>query len=118
MPNDAFNRRMEGLRRGIAEQGRQGPPGSADAYAEMVVLVEGVLTVIPETAAEIAEQMRAGDSEWPVDTGYSRDRWRATESGISNDADYAEIAEERAGNPALRFVQRQAQRVIDRLDNG
>ena len=41
------------------------------------------------TASRIASEMRQGDAKWPVDTGFSRDSFTASDTRIENNADYA-----------------------------
>ena len=88
---------------------------SREVYAELDDVLEGMINAIPEIASELADELVGGRSAWPVDTGYSRSRWRSTEDGIQNDASYAEIVELRAGEPALDYVRDNTQRVVDEV---
>ena len=47
--------------------------------------IEGALT---PTVAEVASDIRANQSGWPVDTGLSRDHFRPAATRIANDVPY------------------------------
>lgn len=86
---------------------------SSQVYAELDHIFANMINLIPEVANEIADNLVAGESAWPVRTGYSRSRWRGGETGISNDASYASYVEERQDEPALSYVQSTAQQTVD-----
>ena len=62
----------------------------ADALREVNRRFEGLVANLPQRVSlRLAGRLKAGESDWPVRTGYSQSRFTGDERGILNDASYA-----------------------------
>lgn len=86
-----------------------------EALEEVARMLENAVNnIVPRVSRAIGEDLRGGESAWPVKTGYSRSAFAGTVRGIENAASYAEAVEVR-GMPAERYVRDVIDDVVEQI---